>query len=269
MSPFQARINSGSWASVQDQWHRQKADLQNLSQHLPVSDFRDSCRCRCSPSGCIPFHWFLRGNSSSCLSKDYLQEYEADRLGHSSEIMTLFTLLGPVMTSEQLNAAIRFWTFEALEIRHTCLHGENSAALGGSIRKERSDEEIREILDEDAPLLEILEDLVDEFESRYYGERTKDGSSAPNFWKGYWLTRMREVLRSLNGDVLDEENRLAAEQLGVTWHDARSTESGQRSGYNESDWDSNVDEDDMWECFETIDDWTSRVDLIMAKAYSD
>ncbi|RYP66067.1 hypothetical protein DL769_006129 [Monosporascus sp. CRB-8-3] len=83
-------------------------------------------------------------------------------------------------------------------------------------------EEIREVEEEQAALLKILEDLVEEFEGKSMGileETTETLASLGEFWTGYWCERLENVLEDLNSATISDEERLAAERIGVRWYD--------------------------------------------------
>lgn len=83
---------------------------------------------------------------------------------------------------------------------------------------------------------------------------------------------MREVYGKLNEYRMDEGELLSAQQIGVTWHhlDGSSgkhqTERNGETSYRESDWSAEVDDVKMWHTFRSMEDWTSRLNLIMSRA---
>lgn len=176
------------------------------------------------------------------------------------------------MTTAQTWSAIRFATFEILGIRHTCRHDWRS--------QERTDEESEEIHQEDHFLLDLLEGLMEDLERELERlrslrqERDANKHLDESFWNGYWLPRMEQVRQSIESAEIEENDKVAAEEIGVVWHEEES-ESAESSdieiadgGYHESDWNSEVDEEAMFRTFRTLDDWNSRPDLIVKKAMS-
>ncbi|KAJ0114452.1 hypothetical protein J7T55_010842 [Diaporthe amygdali] len=165
---------------------------------------------------------------------------------------------------EQLRSAIRYLTFELLEIRHTCSHDEQLQEF------QRDDNEIHELMSEDNSLLQLLEELVEEFESKFQSLRTEDDPYGISFWETYWPQRMREVITELNDFRLSEDEYLSAQSLGVKWH---QTEDGPEwhsvdPANLRSDWSVEVDDEWMWRRFKSVEDWRSRLELIMSRAYS-
>ncbi|KAK7742167.1 hypothetical protein SLS62_010819 [Diatrype stigma] len=83
-------------------------------------------------------------------------------------------------------------------------------------------EDVKEIEEEQATVLEILEDLVLEFEGEIGGILERETTEAVlaalgDFWTGYWHDRMDEVLRELDGCTLLAEEKAGAERIGVKW----------------------------------------------------
>ena len=98
---------------------------------------------------------------------------------------------------------IRFQTFKALELRHTCCEWHHRSGL-----TRHDPEEQAEIRDEDHEKIELLGQLLQEFEEN---RGTQDVLS---FLKGYWTLRMDQVLREA-GHV-DKE---ALREIGVVVHE--------------------------------------------------
>ncbi|RYO81223.1 hypothetical protein DL766_002503 [Monosporascus sp. MC13-8B] len=127
---------------------------------------------------------------------------------------------GSDMEVQQHRESIRFITFEGLGLQHTCCDaGVDRVAIDDP-------QDIQDIEEEQAALLGILEDLVQEFEAKVIGilkEGTTDTIAAlREFWTGYWCDRMEEVLKGLNGRDISHEERIGAEAIGVRWDDESS-----------------------------------------------
>lgn len=245
----------------------------NLTRKLSHRDPRDKCHCACSPGGCTPFVRFLQ----AVFRKQHFES--ASRL-----IEHLFTSMRQTHTSLtkiQMRSAVRYATFEMLGIRHTCCHNDR----GPIFERHRQNMELEELRQEDSFLVNLLGDLAIEFEvkleemvqERYVNKRV-------SFWHDYWLPRIQQVLESIHSADIEEPDKLAAEEIGLVWHkqeswkgkgcdegfdfdlDSDSYSESADGGYHESDWDSEIDEGDMVDTFRTMEDWTSRLDLIMSKA---
>lgn len=102
-------------------------------------------------------------------------------------------------------AALRFLTFEALGMRHTCCTMPKPPEL--------SPEEIVEMQEEDQTMLALLDELVEEFTM----ELRNSGDSLDRFLCRYWVGRIDKVLDDLNAAKMTEEEREATEALGVEW----------------------------------------------------
>lgn len=232
----------------------------NLTGKLSQRDPRDKCRCACSPGGCTPFVRFLQAALGP--------RYNASALGQMQQLPEILTKTHASITTAQVRSAIRLATFEMLGIRHTCCHPNWRWKYRPS---EISYEELHELRQEDCSLVDRLEYLIDEFEVELeHMRQERYVNKNVSFWNGYWLPRMEQVLESIESDGIDEVDRAAAEDIGVVWHkkeSGKNKDSGSEDGrYHESDWDSEIDAREMFETFRTMDDWTSRLDLIMSKA---
>lgn len=105
-------------------------------------------------------------------------------------------------------AVIRFLTFDALGLKHTCCVEINDYDNAKDMES-RDKSEIMNILDEDRRGLEDLELLVHEFEAKFEELCLPVMESL----EGYWHTRMLEFL--LKRDPYDEEHHKGARSLGV------------------------------------------------------
>lgn len=235
-----------------------------ITRKLSHRNPHDRCCCACSLGGCTPF---VR----------YLQAVFLER--HINSASTLIRNLPRIMTEThtsvtkgQMRSAVRYATFEMLGIRHTCFHANSQ-----NFHLHRQNEELDELRQEDRFLVARLEDLVADFEveldqigqERYVNKRV-------SFWHDYWLPRLEQVLESIETAAIEGPDKAAAEEIGVVWNESKFSEGedcdddyhseSEDRGYHESDWDSEVDKDAMFDTFRTMDDWTSRLGLIMSKA---
>lgn len=245
-----------------------KSKIQFLMRVLSTCDVRDDCRCKCCPGGCSPFVWFLRATI-------YVSIEEHDASNHKKKIIDNFVDFliqwTPTITLEQLQSAIRYLTFEILEIRHTCFRKKYDSRVIEWL----TDDDIDELMGEDSTLLELLEELVREFDLELQTHIAEEDPLGLCFWKTYWPEHMEEVTRKLDGDRMNEDELLATQQLGVTWHhleDSPAEHQRKRRAcvpYRESDWSVEVDDVEMWDTLRSMGDWRSRLDLIMSRAIPD
>ncbi|TRX95690.1 hypothetical protein FHL15_003244 [Xylaria flabelliformis] len=171
---------------------------------------RDACSsCFCFVGGCTPFKAFF----DWCSNLQYHSLPYIVRWWLCS-IQTFQTSL----SEEDSIAALRRMTFDALGISHTCCNFD----LVPSKYQESllTPEEADEINSEQTTLLNLFTDLSIELSRIAYEDR----GGAPlivndpeEFWMRRWLPRITETLESLEGDDLTEEERSAAEAIGVVW----------------------------------------------------
>jgi hypothetical protein len=181
----------------------------------------DRCDCRCSLRGCTPFVERL---------KRILNWYRKSEVEVAAKFTTYLKKYGNALQREHWHAAIRLTTFQSLGIKHTCLTRRPR-------ERELEAEEIAEIQDEDAELLEILESLVEEFEEHAFeaiDAATDRVDRMIAFWNGYWADRMHQVLSELSR--ADDESKLAAEHLGVSWTAETDEEASESSELEEWDY---------------------------------
>ncbi|WKT52941.1 hypothetical protein QSH57_003503 [Fusarium oxysporum f. sp. vasinfectum] len=172
----------------------------------------DGCRCWCSPRGCTPLvkllggiHWFEK--STRFFSEDDF----IDRLIQATEnlVTGLFSRrMGKISEYQWIyTAIIRYHTSAILELRHACccIIQNPSGPL--------SEEERREIQEEDSFLLELLKNLIAEFEDkRVHGTRLEDFFE---WMRIVWVPRMREAEQELAAQSLTAQQLRDAEAIGV------------------------------------------------------
>lgn len=182
-----------------------------LNALILPGDALDGCCCKCSFGGCSPYIWMLK---SALKVEKGLGRFMWSYISH----------FGLSMERKHHREAIRFITFEALHIPHTCCGGGAHARLPYN-----DQEDIREMEEEHAVLLGILEDLVEEFEDKITGILEQGTANMltmlAEFWTGYWDHRMSGVRRELDGHDISQEERIGAEKIGVVWDDGRCEKS--------------------------------------------
>ncbi|KAI0594823.1 hypothetical protein F4775DRAFT_572051 [Biscogniauxia sp. FL1348] len=179
--------------------------ISKLNRMALLPNLVDCCRCLCSPGGCTPFTKTLRGMCDSIMDPHriidifsmYLKEFWSD------------------LSTRHHSSAIRCLTFSALGITHACCDQKPFGPIY------LTDVEIDEIHEEKGHLLALLEELLEEFEPRVTAVLSKPDrpDELIGFLEGYWLNRMTEVLESLDGDDISEEECQAARNIGVIWDD--------------------------------------------------
>lgn len=201
-----------------------KGAIGQLNVQVLPADVVDECCCSCSLSGCSPLVWML---------KSMLQDTDSDLLDIAQMMYWYMNHFSSDIRMKDYREAVRFVTSEALDIQHTCCQG----ARDRFHRLPKYDpEDIREIEEDQAILLETLEVLVHEFEDKITGILEQEGdvsTSLVEFWTEYWYDRMNEVLKELDGDGISLEERTEAERIGVKWDNDRSEMSSEREDKND------------------------------------
>ena len=182
---------------------------------LVESDSHDDCHCACSSSGCTPSTILLKtadqearfytlpSMKSSDVRRKLVQRVESP--GHPASSAPMRSKIG--------EKVIRFETFEALQLSHTCCVFEESTGRNVSprraTRRRYTPEDVREIHEEWEEHLSKHEDLVSEFCHKF----RELGGTLTSFLECYWQTRMDEVLKEEK--PYDEEHIRRLREIGV------------------------------------------------------
>ena len=181
--------------------------LDEAVDHLPTLLFSfseaDNCSCGCSRKGCTPatilFKVFFRCSKSidGLNVKRSPVQWLVDHIPLTEDIWCGLS-----------SSIMRSFTFEALELKHTCCKykfwEEGSYEL-----QLRDEEDITEIREEDRFNLQQLEKLVQEFETKF----SQSTESLLEFLIGYWSGRMKEILEAVGS--VDEADLKEIEEIGV------------------------------------------------------
>lgn len=175
----------------------------------------DGCECYCTIDGCSPFTWMMKEHYLF-----YNNPGDPAKIKHRDvhQFVSHYSRCGLELTSLTHKAAIRYATFQALGLVHTCCSPRRLIYYEDEFL-ERDDVDI--VNEEQAVLLELLEDLVKEFEEKaldFMKPDSSGNSSFPQFWVLCWKTRMEEELEKLEGKDLTDAERRGAEEIGVQWH---------------------------------------------------
>ncbi|WQF78758.1 hypothetical protein CDEST_03772 [Colletotrichum destructivum] len=171
--------------------------------------YLDACRCRCSLRGCHPYSMLLKETQRSTLpsfqSGDMGTVINALDQFLVNMTVSLTALEGGdrgIIPRDLVSTWLRGSTFAVLPLRHTCCDEG---------RARHDEEEVEEILEEDAVELRRLETLLVEFEKAV----DDSGSSLTEFMQTYWKDKMASVLRDINRQSLTERDVEGARSLGV------------------------------------------------------
>ena len=168
---------------------------------LVNSGRHDDCHCACSSGGCTPFTILLktieeRIDCYSSIESRRLLLQQLESPGHPAS--------SALMRSKIVEQVIRFETFEALQLSHTCCDFDYYVP-----RCRYTPEEVQEIHEEWEELLSKHEDLGSEFCHKF----RELGGTLTSFLEGYWRRRMGELLKEEK--PYDEEDIRKLREIGV------------------------------------------------------
>ncbi|KAK4861551.1 hypothetical protein LT330_003586 [Penicillium expansum] len=165
---------------------------------------RDGCICACSPDGCTTMSVTLRHII------DYISFYRIHEPEFWFRELIRFLLWWTRGDTEIGWKVIRFLTFDALGLKHSCCMNTPMHPFDFSFRlKSREEEEVEEILDEQKLGLIELEKILDELKIKF----DELGQPVMEFLEGYWHTCMIEVLSQR--DPYDEDHIIESRRIGV------------------------------------------------------
>jgi len=188
-------------------------DLTEGAKSAEVLDTADSCRCECSSGGCTPLLYLLKAITTS---SPWAPTFEAPAM---AEIYVRYlACAGGVLEPRHHGAALRFLTFEALQMRHTCCTPEGGAEHYFWRCPPR---DVNEEADEEPGYdLMVLEELLEEFDREVAGilqDQDRGIDLLVEFWERTWVNRVTEARDRLEGDQLSDDERRRAEEIGVVW----------------------------------------------------
>ncbi|KAJ5319582.1 uncharacterized protein N7506_012286 [Penicillium brevicompactum] len=169
-----------------------------------IPSVQDCCVCACCHGGCTTLSVALRSCNKSL-------GYQSSRGNPRAEYLWLLNSLIDLTetTLERDHSIIRFLTFEALGLRHTCC-----VTIDHAFARDYRDfvidkEEVQNIQDEDKHRYKQLDQLVGKFDTWF------DELELPivEFLSGPWHSHMVEVLSTR--DSYDEEHVRQTRDLGI------------------------------------------------------
>ncbi|KAE9582223.1 hypothetical protein CGMCC3_g1718 [Colletotrichum fructicola] len=158
------------------------------------------------------FHWGSQIlQDDNCQRLSMVKNFWFDNNNWKKSLDRLSNLMAPVLDGnldvpeDFKSMAVRMATFEALSIHHTC-------CVRYGVRRDIDDEDIQEFLEEDSRAIEILHELLPEFEAKL----VEMSCSFSEFLRTYWKERMAQVLEELNEpQPLTKDNLREIKRLGV------------------------------------------------------
>ncbi|KAK8149225.1 hypothetical protein G3M48_007755 [Beauveria asiatica] len=221
---------------------------------LPA-DFADACHCQCSPGGCTTLTSILKGlieswdfeykprhspGDSVAEVRDDSETITTDNTDYPENSVTDYEnplqwlIHGFIIYLEHFwchlevrhhIAALRYITYTALGMPHSCCNLHDGCYVSDDdssiVEDDESGDELEdELEDEKVYDLELLEELLHEFGDELIAilqDPDRGNTDLTNFWKRTWVGRMTEVLDRLEGSDLPDDERRAAEEIGLVW----------------------------------------------------
>lgn len=162
-----------------------------LSTHVGGVDFistvlsddtRDDCFCACSQGGCPPLTRLLRSYYPPSRLARRTDWIHPEVVGQLQDLMCQSSKMGSWKTT--VSAILRYLTFEALEMTHTCQCSSNLTT------GDQDTNRFRGVGDKKSSICQ-LDELMVEFDRKY----DELGVGIRQFLEGYWHSRIDEVLQ--------------------------------------------------------------------------
>lgn len=172
-------------------WYTPSNPSWNCFERMLINEKQDACKCSCSLAGCRAVNIMIKPWAQKRWSLE-MALYE--RRYARSYALRWPTRAWSVQWIEQITSeeiildVIRFLTFDALGLTHTCCRQENE--ISTILTPFEDEDRIQEIQDEEQEDLRLLEDLLLEF-GQY---RRRSNCCIREFYFTYWRVRMKEVL---------------------------------------------------------------------------
>ena len=205
--------------SILKYWAYESEDQPRYSTYtrfLPVlkdifnNETGDACQCACSSAGCrainIICKWSHNDSRVPINDEELFQNYL-----HWLIWPIPTTMVNDVLPETTISEIVRALTFQALDLTHTCCRSSDDWVTGLQLVPFEDKDDISEIHDEEREDLQLFEDLLLEFDQH----RRDSRSSIWDFMKGYWRTRMLQVLsgkQSLDISSKDEPQNMPSEE---------------------------------------------------------
>lgn len=197
--------------SNNDDWNNTVGNL--ISRTIsPV--VQDGCICACSNDGCTQSVYLLKGIGSR-LKKHGLRPRPGILEDNAELTIQFFEPLENALDVQLQLSSIRWITFEALGLTHTCCNPKE--VLYTEISHTGIETEDLSLEGEAPEVLDMFEHMVEELQEAAQNTYAAT-SSLVHFWTQIWASRVQKELEKLRGNNLSEKEREGSEAIGVKWH---------------------------------------------------
>ncbi|KAH6632437.1 hypothetical protein F5144DRAFT_489559 [Chaetomium tenue] len=218
---------------------REAVWLRGLNRAALRAEMADDCHCKCSPGGCTPLTFILH---VADLNNTSTPPFERMRVESTIDNWVRYMMDFPTHLEEKHHlAALRYFTFKCLNIPHTCCRRQVTEGAWLGEEEQETDEvedehDVDEVEEEYAHCLLLLEELLVEFEpelttalqaSDPVEDWDLEDTGPVGFWRVTWVNHMKQVVGELCGNELSDDERRAAEEVGVVWDRPTPPEEGQ------------------------------------------
>ncbi|KAK4198760.1 hypothetical protein QBC40DRAFT_341047 [Triangularia verruculosa] len=216
--------NLGASDRFQDEWVEfgNRNWLHDFLKTVSSAVFTDGCQCVCTLHGCTPFTMLLKGFAWLSVNFFFTGIFSPD-----TDAAPFFLRDSELAFDKtQYQEVLRFMTFEALQIPHTCCDPDNDTfcCQGPSLCpnlsfewndrcrwKPRCPEELSELESEHSLELVCFEKLLTGLETELdmgFEKSTNLGQDLLHFWRAVWKVRVNTALIQLEGDNQSPEEAL-------------------------------------------------------------
>lgn len=178
----------------------------NCFLRILMNEKQDACKCACTLAGCRAVFIAAKIWSRNSWGFESRLPEKINSVRWPSRFW-LFCFMDMVTSEEMILDVTRFLTFDTLGLTHTCCRPSYGSSK--DLTPFEDEDEIQEIHDEEQEDLQLLEDLLLEFDDY----RRKSNCTIQEFYLTYWRCRMKEVL---SGEKTSNQDDFR--EIGVSLH---------------------------------------------------
>jgi hypothetical protein len=182
------------------------------------ADLFDKCECSCSKQGCTPFLMMVE-----VLNPPYVMEKRRSNIFIVEPFLKHLEFSSYGFTRNQYKEAVRYFTFTALDMSHSCHHKPADSwdyTFTCSATTEMC-ENAMHIREEQADMIELLEEILFDLDADLDSMiENGDHFDVRAFFTDHWLVRVEKELERISGHELSEDFKRETEALGVVWNEA-------------------------------------------------